>query len=326
MKSFIFYILAFISFEAMTHEEVDPLTLSMKERREYTFKLKQIYEEELMQGFSEKQKELVLDFKKRMNGELGLHQFSAGEGEKDIILVFISGAPRSGEDSPLTEWFKPLIDNYETGYKIFGHRLEGSIKLEENSHQIAKSIEKIKLKEMGKKIIVFGHSAGGTVMLHMKNKYFQQDDCIEVHTIGSPIFGYGYPSPPKLMTDLESSFFISSFLKLELGGNLVKKYGIKNPGQCFHHITTECSQDISACNFDVFFSGGRRRTKFGKIIKIPKDEINPQVFNIIEAGKPVNLESMPCGEMNTYEYANENHFTIVGKAIDDVISSKEIDS
>lgn len=161
--------------------------------------------------------------------------------EEGAVYLFVQGLELKGE---ALIWESELQRFEGTGRTVHFFKWSKRKKLARNVQNLLATIEKLRSENLSKEIIIVGYSAGGVLALLALDRWMEktQDPQIFLHTVASPLFGYGAPKFAPL-----AAFFVGhTSLSVGRGVFKINDSVIERP-YCRHWINTDCSKDNHAC-------------------------------------------------------------------------------
>ena len=155
------------------------------------------------------------------------------------IVVFVQGI-RLGDGY---EWYRAFDFLLRHGFGSYLIKIDPRDSIIENGSQFGQAIKQIRQSVSGRKIVIFGYSAGGVVALEAwKDPRLASLPEIRLVTIASPLGGY---DAPPLLSELIVPFM--GRMVQELGQSQESRFGSMRMANCTHHVTTRCDLDFHAC-------------------------------------------------------------------------------
>lgn len=213
--------------------------------------------------------------------EVGLFKLSAGSG---TVVLLVHGIDPSNS---LSEWDKPFTKLLDLDKNVYMHRWSKFVSLKKNEELLLTSIRMLLKTYPNEELIIIGHSAGGAIALLAKDSLTgtKLDKRIYLHTIATPLFGYGAP----FLAHLGTPFVGGTTIAMGLG--IYKKLKHKHLNQCTHWVNSNCLLDHHTCD-----NSKRLSPELG--------ELNGW---------------MPGGIENTHYFNDEDHLSIISRAIDNMV-------
>ncbi len=233
----------------------------------------------------EERKSLNDVFFKIKNSQSTLTQMIQGSGNPVLLIHGLDF-----ENFPF-EYLRPIHSLIGRQRNSFAFRWNKRDSIDKNSDQLIESLKKIMDLFPDHEVTVFAYSAGGGVALLALDKIKEDSfySKISLHTIASPIYGYGAPDGAFIAIPFVGSSTIA------IGKGINKKLIHSKLNQCHHWINTNCELDHHTCEYKG---------------------INPQLGPVAS-----DVKNLPCGSENTTLFNDENHASILNRVFFQVLGN-----
>lgn len=233
-------------------------------------------------------KSLTPDLEDVVTGKESLYQVSLSSAPTKEVIVLIHGIEIKHIEQ---EWRAALSFIRQQNKVAYFIKWSKRVSLDENVKVVLSNLKELNARYPEAELKIFAHSSGGAVAILALDKLTEEKSNVDLklHTMASPLFGYGAP-PTGLQTFIGSQFVGKS--TMEIGQGIIDRLQNKELPACFHWITTNCDLDKHACKqrSGVYPQQGRK-----------------------------DLNELPCGEENTFYFDDETHHSIILRVLRSVL-------
>lgn len=211
---------------------------------------------------------------------VGMMRLIKGQGAP---ILFIDGL----EPTEANEEMRGPIEEFITLRKnVYYHKWSKFESLKKNQELFVISIKSLLAQYKRMKLTVISYSAGGAVAMLAKDQMMGDplNKRVHLHTISAPLFGYGAPK----ISLVANPFVGDSTMQVGIGAH--KKLKNARLSQCSHWVTGNCELDSHAC-------------------------LNKRKKLYPQTGPADGSIEMPCGNENTHVFYDEDHKSIIIRAI-----------